>query len=263
MWSRVDSTLGPGGNFNTAISTAWYNYSTGLGNISAPYWGSDEGGGVSSDGYSSAFAGYVHSSTLVCGVAGHADVRFRWHFSADGGTKGEGWAIDDVRFRAISTNDIGLASFGIPGYVGGPVPSDARKPTSAAMGRCYRQAPDRGSDHARCGACECAGGFETQVQNFGANAQTRYTVAWDVDGTPETPVSNTDGLDFGDVDTLTLTWAAGTTGFHTATAVTQLVGDEVASNDTAAFAFEILAPEVLFYEGFNGTVPSRRPAGIR
>jgi hypothetical protein len=251
-WSKVDSTLGTGPNFNTAVSTAWYNESVGDGNISVPYWS------TSSAGYASASAGYVLSSTVLGGLAGQPDVRFRWHFSADGGVNDEGWAFDDVRVENVPADDIGLAFWGIPGYVGGPVPSEAIqvnqgrkgtipvKPTEAAvpLGAVTTNAPLN---------------LEAYVQNFGVNTQAAYSVAWDIDGIPETPVANTDVLDFGDVDTLTMTWAVPTVGFHAATAVTQLAGDAVAGNDTSVFNFEVLAPEVVFYEGFNGT--SFPPAG--
>ncbi len=97
-WARVDSTLGTGSNFNTVRSIGWYNGSAGGGNMNPAYWGGGAGGGTSSANYSTQSAGWILSSTTISGVAGLSAVQFRWHYSSDGSTNSEGWAIDDVTF---------------------------------------------------------------------------------------------------------------------------------------------------------------------
>jgi hypothetical protein len=252
-WRKVDSTLGTGGNFDTPGSSAWYNESVPDGNISAPYWGGGEGGGVSSAGYSTASAGWVTSATALSGLSGMADVRFRWHFSADGGTNSEGWAIDDVVIRALDSNDVALASVGIPGYVGGPVPDLAgisEPNTNGRNGRARTGTKSGVSLGAFLTAAPIT--FNAVVRNAGLNAQTAFTVGWEIDATPETPVANSGPLAFGGVQTLPLTWAVPTIGIHALRAYTQLASDSNPANDSASFDFEVLAPNVVFYEGFNG-----------
>lgn len=260
-WFKVDSTLGTGGNFNTTNSTAWYNNNVNqhiATNI--PWWsGGDPGdGGFGSNTYATADAtGYVRSSTAITGVAGLPDVRFRWHFSSDTSVNGDGWSVDDVSFSALNADDIGVSSVGIAGYVGGPVPNGP-----ALRGRNGEVLSPNSTNRPSVkslGAVVAGSSidFETITKNYGSNTQATYSVGLNIDGAGEDSDVNTDPLGFSDDDTLTLSWAAPTTGIHTADAWTVLAGDEDASNDTASFDFEVLAPEVVYYEGFNsGTWPS-------
>ncbi|MGA9116134.1 MAG: T9SS type A sorting domain-containing protein [Bacteroidota bacterium] len=92
-WRRVDSTLGG----TPYVSTNWYNENAGLSDITAPYFG--DAGSTSYPGHVS---GWIQSSSVIGGVAGQADVRVRWRFSADGSLGDEGWAVDDVTFSLVS-----------------------------------------------------------------------------------------------------------------------------------------------------------------
>lgn len=258
-WVKVDPTLGTGANYNTPSGTAWYNESVqlgGLSHIQPPYFSGDNTLTPSSAGYATQVAGWVKSSTVVSGVAGLPDVRFRWFLDADGASNDQGWAIDDVKFDSVPTDDIGLEAFGIPNYVGGPIPELAGVMNSLPGKKGSKVNPIVLTEGAKFPAY-IAGApvdFKAQTRNFGANAQATYSVNWDIDLAPQGAVSNIDTLEFGDIDTLSLTWASPTAGIHTARAWTELVGDVDPSNDTLSFAFEVLPPEVVFYEGFNGSV---------
>ncbi|MFN0159526.1 MAG: choice-of-anchor D domain-containing protein, partial [Bacteroidota bacterium] len=254
-WSRVDSTLGTGANFNTPAGTAWYNNASGLGNISAPFWSGGEGGGIPSSGYSSADAnGYVLSASVISGLGGLSDVRFRWHFSTDGAVTSEGWAIDDVTFSGLPSDDIGLASLGIPGYVGGPVPDVIIDQSRPLRGKGVTAPPVVRKEAVRPGAYLSSAivDVEAEVKNYGANAQPSYSINWELDAVAQTPVVNTDPLLFGGLDTFALT-SNPAPGFHDVKAWTVLGADANPGNDTLSFAFEVLDPSVIFYEGFNGT----------
>ena len=89
-WTRVDSVVGAGANFNTVNSTAWYNNNVASGPVSAPKF----------SGLSTAYAthsnGWITSSTPLTGVTGQSNVRVRFRFGADAFGIDEGWAIDDI-----------------------------------------------------------------------------------------------------------------------------------------------------------------------
>ncbi len=96
-WLRADSTLGTGPNYNTALSTGWYNEDTDSGttaNVSAPMWG------VSSTAYTNS-DGWIRSTTILP-IGGLSDVRLRWFVSFDANITFEGWAIDDVTIQSAS-----------------------------------------------------------------------------------------------------------------------------------------------------------------
>ncbi len=272
-WTKLDSTAGVPPAYNTPNSTAWYNADTSLNepNIYPPFWSGGAGSppGVGTLGYAGNSAGWVRSSTVLniaaiaakLGVAGPADLRLRFHFFADAYTEGEGCAIDDVTIKRLEPDDIGIASLTIPGYVGGPVPTKAvatHKDLKAKNGIApiYPTAPRVPS----LGALHVAAplDFTATVRNFGANAQVAYNVSWEISGVNQGTIPNTDPLPFGSTSDFTLTWAVPDPGIWTARAWTVLPTDTAPANDTSSFAFEVLAPSVIFYEGFNGTWP---PAG--
>ncbi len=96
-WLRADSTLGSGPNFNTALSTGWYNEDTDSGvtaNVSAPMWGESSTAYVNSDGW-------IRSTTILP-IGGLSDVRLRWFVSFDPNITFEGWAIDDVTIQSAA-----------------------------------------------------------------------------------------------------------------------------------------------------------------
>jgi hypothetical protein len=252
-WTKVDSTLGTGTNFNTPTSTAWYNDADAQGNISAPYWDGGEGGGVSSAGYATQTDGWVLSSTALAGLSGLSDVRFRWHFSSDGGVNSEGWALDQVTFKEVLPNDIAMGSLGIPGYVGGPVPEKVSTPEPIVKSRSGQSDPVIESATSLGAVAALPVTFDAVVRNAGVLPQPAFNVGWDIDAVPQAPVANTGTLPFGSTQTLPLLWATPTTGFHSVRAWTLLGTDINPTNDSASFNFEVLAPEVVFYEGFNGT----------
>ncbi len=255
-WTRVDSTLGTGGNYNTPSSVAWYNNDVNQHTASdIPFWsGGGAGGGTGSAEYSSADAtNYVRSASAVSGLAGLPDVRFRWRFESDTSVNQEGWAVDDVSFSALPTDDIGVSVVEIPGYVGGPRPN---RGVTGKTGEVLNPVSANRQTVKSLGAIVAGGSidFDVHTQNYGANAQASYSVGLNINGAGEDSDVNTDPLDFGDVDTIQMSWATPTTGIHLAEAWTTLAGDADASNDTSSFAFEVLAPEVIFYEGFNSGV---------
>ena len=101
--------------------------------------------------------------------------------------------------------------------------------------------------------------FKAVVKNFGTSVEGSYQVGWNIDGTPQTAVSNTLPLAVGATDTLTLTWAVPTEGSHTAKAWSILATDLNPSNDSSAVLnFEVLPANLVLRERFEGTFP---PAG--
>lgn len=97
-WVRLDSTLGNGSNYNTANSASWYNNAAT--SLTPP--------GPAFSGSSAAYAtaatgGWVKSATRLTGAAGQANVKFRFHFVADGFVDQEGWAIDDIEVVDVTT----------------------------------------------------------------------------------------------------------------------------------------------------------------
>ncbi len=97
IWTKLDATLGTGGTFNTTNSTGWYNSSSSNGPITPPKFNGN------TTTYTGHAAGWVKSTSLLVGMAGLPDVRFRWRFGTDTSGVDEGWAIDDV---SVSADDV-------------------------------------------------------------------------------------------------------------------------------------------------------------
>jgi hypothetical protein len=244
LWVRVDSTLGTGPAFNTTLSSLWYNTGIGSGNITPPFW---SGGTTFYAGHAS---GWIRSSTAISGIAGLADVRFRWRFSADVSTNSEGWAIDDITVSALPPHDIGLVGVGIPGYAGGPVPGDGLPMRSGIKARSGSSTADPAPAGILSGTPI---NLNAVARNYGATEEPTYHVGWSFDATLQSPVSNLSPLQIAGQETLQLTLSSPPAGMHNVRAWTSLPTDPVPANDSSQFAFEVLDTSVVFYEGFNGS----------
>ncbi|MBP9741719.1 MAG: hypothetical protein KBD28_13605, partial [Chitinophagaceae bacterium] len=97
-WTKLDNNVGTGTNFNTALSTAWYN------NVSAsgPITPNKFSGNPGSANYSSQVNGWITSATSLVGAAGQSNVKIRFRFGSDGSGNAEGFAIDDIEVFAPS-----------------------------------------------------------------------------------------------------------------------------------------------------------------
>ncbi|MFN3444689.1 MAG: T9SS type A sorting domain-containing protein, partial [Bacteroidia bacterium] len=95
-WTRVNSAVGTGTNFNTANSYAWYNDAQGLGTLGVNIFSNI------TSGYSSQTNGWIESAVPLTGAAGQSNVRIRFRFVADIFTD-EGWAIDDIEVVNVTT----------------------------------------------------------------------------------------------------------------------------------------------------------------
>jgi hypothetical protein len=102
-WTRLDSNVGTGNNYNTLKSYAWYNSSSTNGPIDYAKFTSINGGEGNDMLYSSQNAGWIQSATRLTGSAGLSNVRFRFTFGSDISGNDEGWAIDDIEVIDIST----------------------------------------------------------------------------------------------------------------------------------------------------------------
>ncbi|MES2689776.1 MAG: T9SS type A sorting domain-containing protein [Bacteroidota bacterium] len=91
-WTKVENTLGTGGNYNTTNATAWYNYTIGAGNS----WNG------SSNAYASQNNGWIVSSVPLPGALGQPNVKIRFVFHSDQSAEFDGWAIDDIEVFAPS-----------------------------------------------------------------------------------------------------------------------------------------------------------------
>lgn len=244
-WRRVDSTLGSGSGFVTARSMGWYNEAIGSGAVPAPFWSG------TTTSFAGASGGWVQSTTVITGIAGLPDVRFRWRFGSDALTGFDGWAIDDVSITELPPHDIGVTGLGIPGYTGGPEPGDAiplRSGGESFSGPAGLQAGPPAFSAAAPVSLDAA------VRNFGSAAEPVYQVQWTLDGAPQPPAGNITPLPIAGHDTLQLLIPAPLPGIRTARAWTVLGTDATPANDTSAFTFEVLDTTVVFYEGFNGPV---------
>ncbi len=96
VWTRVNSSVGTGANFNTANSYAWYNDAQGFGALGANMFTDI------TSGYSSQTGGWIESAVPLIGAAGQSNVRIRFRFVADIFTD-EGWAIDDIEIVNVTT----------------------------------------------------------------------------------------------------------------------------------------------------------------
>ncbi len=89
-WTRLNSVVGTGANFNTTLSTSWYNNNTPNGPVGAPKFSNI------SSAYSTHVNGWITSITPLVGAAGQGNVKVRFRFGADVFGTDEGWAIDDI-----------------------------------------------------------------------------------------------------------------------------------------------------------------------
>lgn len=111
FWTRVDSAVGTGTNFNTPVSYSWYNddidnvISGGI--LSPPYFSTDLG---SASVYASQNNGWIQSAFRLPGAAGQSNVRFRFRFISDTYVVDEGWALDDIEVVNITTPTVAPTS---------------------------------------------------------------------------------------------------------------------------------------------------------
>jgi hypothetical protein len=109
-WSRLDSTLGTGTNYNTPNSYAWYgtastNGAT-TGFIQPPKFTSATSY-TAPNHYQSNNSDWIQSATPITGGAGQSNVKIRFRFGSDGSDNfGDGWAIDDIEIVDITTPTI-------------------------------------------------------------------------------------------------------------------------------------------------------------
>ena len=87
-WAKLDPNLGTGGNFNTTLSTNWYNNNSSSGPMTPPKFS------LQSTAYTGNTSGWIHSVSDLLSLAGNY-VQFRFRYASDGSTSQEGWAIDD------------------------------------------------------------------------------------------------------------------------------------------------------------------------
>jgi hypothetical protein len=88
----LDPDQGTGSNYNTPISTGWYNIND---------WGLWFSG--NSNTYSSQHNGWIRSKTRLTGLAGESNVRFKISFMSDGSDSvAQGWMIDDIMIFAAT-----------------------------------------------------------------------------------------------------------------------------------------------------------------
>lgn len=102
-WTRLNSAVGTGSNYNTPTSYAWYTTPSANGPITNAKFSSIASGSGTDILYSSASSGWIQSATLLTGAAGQSDVRFRFKFGTDGSGQYEGWAIDDIEVVDVTT----------------------------------------------------------------------------------------------------------------------------------------------------------------
>jgi hypothetical protein len=245
IWHRVDSTLGTPPDYGTALSSGWYNTANSFGTIPPPFW-SDL-----STTYAGNTGGWVKSSSAITGIAGLPDVRFRWRFSSDASDAFEGWAIDDIRVSALPPHDIGVASVRIPGYNGGPIPGDIIPLRSGSEAPPGWTADDAAPTGLLQGTPVT---LNAVVKNYGASAETTYQVGWRFDASLQPGVSNAAPLAIAGRETLQLTLSSPPAGVHTVKAWSLLPTDPFPANDSSQFTFEVLDTNVVFYEGFNGSI---------
>jgi hypothetical protein len=95
-WTRLNSAVGTGTNFNTPTSFSWYNDASAFYTLGANMFS------MISTSYSSNTNGWIESATILTGAAGQSNVRVRFRFVADTFTD-EGWAIDNVEVVNVAT----------------------------------------------------------------------------------------------------------------------------------------------------------------
>lgn len=92
VWTKVDNNVGTGTNFNTVLSTSWYNSTSTAGPIAPAKFS----GSASNTIYSSQVNGWITSVTPLIGANGQANVKVRFRFGSDGSGNFEGVTLDDI-----------------------------------------------------------------------------------------------------------------------------------------------------------------------
>jgi hypothetical protein len=95
LWHTVDDTTGSSPDYNSPLSTHWYNYSS----------GSTHGWRSTSTSYPGHVNGWIRSTTHLPGTAGVARLQIRWRMR-DASYSDEGWAIDDVSLTTDPPTDV-------------------------------------------------------------------------------------------------------------------------------------------------------------
>ena len=91
-WTKVDNNVGTGTNFNTALSTSWYNNTS----TSGPIAPAKFSGANSATIYSSQANGWITSITPLVGANGQSNVKVRFRFGSDASGVDEGVALDNI-----------------------------------------------------------------------------------------------------------------------------------------------------------------------
>ncbi|MFN7313457.1 MAG: T9SS type A sorting domain-containing protein [Bacteroidota bacterium] len=102
-WTRLNSAVGTGANYNTPTSFAWYNDASGFFTLGINMFS------MNSTSYSSNTNGWIESATILTGAAGQSNVRVRFRFAADGVTD-EGWAIDNIEVANVTTPTVAASN---------------------------------------------------------------------------------------------------------------------------------------------------------
>ncbi len=92
VWTKVDNNVGTGTNFNTVLSTSWYNSTSTAGPIAPAKFS----GSASNTIYSSQVNGWITSVTPLIGANGQANVKVRFRFGSDASGNFEGVSLDDI-----------------------------------------------------------------------------------------------------------------------------------------------------------------------
>jgi hypothetical protein len=92
VWTRVDNNVGTGTNFNTVLSTSWYNSTSNFGPIAPAKFS----GSASNTIYSSQVNGWITSVTPLIGASGQSNVKVRFRFGSDASGNFEGVSLDDI-----------------------------------------------------------------------------------------------------------------------------------------------------------------------
>lgn len=211
---------------------------------------------------------YRRFKTNITGITGTLFIAFD-HQDNDGQTI----YLEDVKLEALSVHDIGVANVSDlpadqPGSLEPPATSRNQQAERAAKAsiELAPTANKNGSDasfekpliHFVTRETNGTVTLEARVANYGSFVENSYQVGWTIDGVAQPNVNNTQPLEIGDVDTVSLSWASPTPGTHTARAWTILAGDVNAANDTSApFVFEVLPDNIIYEETFaDTTIPA-------
>ena len=102
-WFKLDANLGTGGNFNTILSTNWYNNNAPNGLMLPPKFSG------SSTAYFGHSSGWIHSVSDLTAFSGKSAVQFKFRYYADKTLSFDGWAFDDFSvYNTAVENPSGL-----------------------------------------------------------------------------------------------------------------------------------------------------------